>query len=66
MIYNGEFLINDLPLKVYDNKFKLFFNGGTAATAKDILEIHIINSNSSSLQIFLNGDFEVDRLYDNY
>ncbi|CAK8538275.1 unnamed protein product [Lathyrus sativus] len=36
MVYNADLLNNDLPLKIYENLLKLFFNSGTTVTMVDI------------------------------
>ncbi|XP_058745885.1 uncharacterized protein LOC131618735 [Vicia villosa] len=64
MVYNGEALMNDMQLKVCDNKFKLFFNRSTTITALDIPDIPSHTFHFKSLTEFLNGNFKVDRLYD--
>ena len=63
MVYNGEPQIYDLLLKVCDKKFKLFFNGTTAVTAIDMLDIPLQKFNFKPFGDFMNGDFVVDRLY---
>ena len=65
MIYNGEPLKNDLPLKVCDNNFKLFFSAGTTITQVDIPEIPPQTFQFKPFQDFLNGDFDVDSVYGN-
>ncbi|KAL5059418.1 hypothetical protein RYX36_031022 [Vicia faba] len=61
-VYNGEPLINDLPLKVCDNKFKLFSVVLQPLHPLTFLKYHIILTRSSPFQDFLNGNFVVDRL----
>ncbi|KAL5076802.1 hypothetical protein RYX36_015786 [Vicia faba] len=39
MVYNGETVLYDIPMKVCDNKYKLFFNSSTTITAVDIRDI---------------------------
>ncbi|KAL5080024.1 hypothetical protein RYX36_008445, partial [Vicia faba] len=63
MVYNREPLINDLPLKLCDNKLKLFFNGTTSITSIDMPNIPIHKFKFKPFVEFLNGDFDVDRLY---
>ncbi|KAL5057906.1 hypothetical protein RYX36_029510, partial [Vicia faba] len=36
MVYNGEASVSDMPMKVYENNYKLFFNCVTTITAIDI------------------------------
>ncbi|CAL5186562.1 unnamed protein product [Lathyrus oleraceus] len=66
MVYNGDPRINDLLLKVCDNKFKLLFNGTTAITTIDMLEISLHKFKFKPFGDFSNGAFEVDRLYDTF
>ncbi|KAL5052781.1 hypothetical protein RYX36_033463, partial [Vicia faba] len=63
MVYNREPQINDLPLKVCDNKLKLFFNGTTVITSIDMLDTPVHTFKFKPFVDFLNGDFDVDRLY---
>ncbi|KAI5415101.1 hypothetical protein KIW84_040526 [Lathyrus oleraceus] len=64
VIYNGEPLDNDLPLKVCDNMLKVFFTNGTAITKLDILKYPTTSSFSSLIVDFLTGNFQLGRLYD--
>ncbi|XP_058723407.1 uncharacterized protein LOC131595139 [Vicia villosa] len=48
MVYNGEPLINDLPLKVCDNNYKLFFNATTIITSIDMPKVPLHTFNISS------------------
>ncbi|XP_058734815.1 uncharacterized protein LOC131606617 [Vicia villosa] len=64
IVYNGETMINEMPCKVCDNKYKAFFNRATTVTAVDIPDIPTHNFNFKSFSDFLNGEFIVDRLYD--
>ncbi|KAL5062542.1 hypothetical protein RYX36_024279 [Vicia faba] len=36
MVYNGETMLYDMPMKVCDNKYKLFFNRSTTIIVVDI------------------------------
>lgn len=63
VIYNGEPLDNDLPLKVCDNMLKVFFTNGTAITKLDILKYPTTSSFSSLIVDFLTGNFQLGRLY---
>ncbi|KAL5065746.1 hypothetical protein RYX36_027483 [Vicia faba] len=53
-----------MPVKVYDNKYKLFFNRSTAIIAVDIPYIPQHNFNFKSFTDFQNRNFIIDRLYD--
>ncbi|KAL5075591.1 hypothetical protein RYX36_014575, partial [Vicia faba] len=64
MVYNGETMLYDMPMKVCDNKYKLFFNRSTTITTVDILDIPQHNFYFKSFTDFQNEDFIVDRLYD--
>lgn len=63
MVYKGEPQIYDLPLKLCDNKFKLFFNGTTTVTIIDLPYIPLQKFIFKPFGDFMNGDFVVDRLY---
>ncbi|KAL5077195.1 hypothetical protein RYX36_016179 [Vicia faba] len=39
MVYNCETMLYDMPVKVCDNKYKLFFNRSTTITVVDIPDI---------------------------
>ncbi|KAL5066319.1 hypothetical protein RYX36_028056 [Vicia faba] len=56
-------MLCDMPVKVYDNKYKLFFNRSTTITVVDIPDIPQHKFNFKSFTDFQNGDFIVDRLY---
>lgn len=63
MLYLGEPQINDLPLKVCDNKLKLFSNATTEVTTIEMPEIPLHKFNFKPFGYFLKGNFKVDRLY---
>ncbi|XP_058783684.1 uncharacterized protein LOC131658404 [Vicia villosa] len=63
MVYNGETMINEMPLKVCDNKYKVFFNRATTVTAVDVPDILGHQFNFKSFTDFLSGEFIPDRLY---
>lgn len=63
MIYTVETLLNEMPLKVCHNKYKLFFNRATTITCVDIPDIPPHSFQFKSFSKFLNGDFVVDRFY---
>ncbi|XP_058761709.1 uncharacterized protein LOC131635113 [Vicia villosa] len=64
IVYNGETMINEMHMKVCDNKYKVFFNRATTVTAVDVLDIPEHSFNFKSFSDFLSGEFIVDRLYD--
>ncbi|KAL5100399.1 hypothetical protein RYX36_004726, partial [Vicia faba] len=66
MVYNGETMYNDTPVKVCDNKYNLFFNHSITITVVDIPYIPQHKFNFKSFTDFQNGNFIVDRLYDIY
>ncbi|KAL5056061.1 hypothetical protein RYX36_036743 [Vicia faba] len=39
MVYNGEASVYDMPMRVCENKYKLFFNRDPTITATDIPNI---------------------------
>ncbi|KAL5078826.1 hypothetical protein RYX36_007247 [Vicia faba] len=53
-----------MPLKVCDNKLKLFFNGTTTITSIDMPKILVHKFKLKPFAKFLNRDFDVDCLYD--
>src|SRR4051812_14891696 len=63
VVYNGETMINEMPCKVCDNKYKVFFNRATTVTAVDIPNIPTHSYNFKSFSDFLSGEFSVDRVY---
>ncbi|XP_058739409.1 uncharacterized protein LOC131611395 [Vicia villosa] len=63
IVYNVETMINDMPSKVCDNKYKVFFNRATIITAVDVPDIPEHQFNFKSFTDILSGDFIVDRLY---
>ncbi|XP_050883814.1 uncharacterized protein LOC127087020 [Lathyrus oleraceus] len=64
MVYNGDHLTNELPLKIRDNPLKLFFNGGTTITMVDRSEILEHKFDFKPIVDFLHEDFQVNHLYD--
>ncbi|KAL5064576.1 hypothetical protein RYX36_026313 [Vicia faba] len=61
---HNEALLYDMPLKVCDNKYKLFFSCATTITAVDIPTILVHCLHFKPFVDFLQGYFVVDRLYD--
>ncbi|KAL5073337.1 hypothetical protein RYX36_012321 [Vicia faba] len=63
MVYNGETMLYDMPTKVCDKKYKLFFNRSTTISAVEISDIPQHNFYFKSFTDFQNGDFIGGRLY---
>ncbi|XP_058775181.1 uncharacterized protein LOC131649434 [Vicia villosa] len=64
LLYNGEPVNNDAPLKVCSNPLKLVFNGGTTMTNVAIPEIPTHKFCFHPIENFLKGNFKHDLLYD--
>ncbi|CAK8535757.1 unnamed protein product [Lathyrus sativus] len=64
MVYNGDPLNNNIPLKICENPLKLFFNSGTTITMVDLPEIPPHQFHFKPVVDFLHEDFQVNRLYD--
>lgn len=58
--------MNGLDFKICNNPLKVFFHGGTTITMLDMPEIPMHNFDFKPIVNFLHGDFQVNRLYNNW